>query len=186
MNHALLRISGTLACGMALSCAIACTTPQRETPIPLKPTAVQTSANSSKPSERQQVIAEYTGYTRALTPADDSRNPATVRVLLQPYVGPSAVRGWIRTFARLWRLHEIAYGTPIFRIFYVGVSRDRALVRACENTTADGLRNYLTDQIVPGSNLSGSVHLYQVTVLHRADGHWYIAMQTTVDLPCKS
>jgi hypothetical protein len=188
MNRDTLRVTRALAaCITALLCAVACANAGGEVTLPPKALAASHSnGKSAGPSPREQVISAYTGYIAALTPADDSRDPAMVRVMLMPFISASAVRGWIRTFAALWRRHEVSFGTPAVRIFYVRVIGNRAVIRACENTTGGGLKNYLTGNVVPGSNLNDSTHLYQVTVLHREAGQWDIGTQTFVDLPCLS
>ncbi len=159
----------------------------QEARVNLPPRAPATTHSSAVSrhllTERQQVIAAYTGYTAAIAAAFASKSKAKVRQLLRPYLGASAIDNTISAFARAWAENEIAYGNVVLHILSVRIRGATAWVHDCDNTSGSGLQNAATGQIIPGSAGISDDNL--LTRLERVDGHWNIQVQTTEDVPCK-
>jgi hypothetical protein len=153
-------------------------------PLPAKPradtSAVPSAAAASSP--RQQVIAALVGYTAALSEADKSRNAATARRVLQPYLAPSRIAGVVETMSGIWANGEVFFGQDVLHVLSVTISGSSAFVHDCDDTSGMGLDAQATGQLVPGS--AGSPELNVVTHLALVGGRWLVQFQLVEDVPC--
>jgi len=151
--------------------------------LPVKP-AASAAAVLKQPilSARQQVVAAYTGYTAAMAASFDSRSPARVRQLLDPYLGAATISNAIGAFSQAWGRNEVSYGQVVQHIIGVRVQGTAAWVHDCDNASDSGLQYASTGQVVPGSLGVSDENI--VTRLNLVDGHWMVWVQTVEDLPC--
>jgi hypothetical protein len=134
-------------------------------------------------SERQQVIAAFTGYNAALRLASNSRSAAAVRRLMSPYIDSATIANLIRFDRGLWSRNESSYGHVVYHILTVRIDGDHAFVHDCDNTSDSGLENIATGQPIPGS--LGVRDLNIITRLNLVHGRWLIGLQTIEDVPCE-
>jgi len=165
----------------------ACSGAVAQVHLPPKPPAATTSSSIRKQppaSPRQQVIAALTGYVAALHAANLSKNPATVRRLLRPYLYAARTDSVIQTEREIWSKGEAPYGQTILHILSVRVVGRHAFVHDCDDTSGSGLENASTGQPVPGS--AGISDLNIITRLELVRGRWIIEFQIVEDAPCKA
>jgi hypothetical protein len=173
-----------LACLVSLLAGCAGVATSVRLPSKAAPTSAASVERPRPLSPRQQVVAAYTGYTSAVAAAFNSRNPATVRRLLRPYLNAPTIKNFVRTFSTAWAKDEVSFGHIVLHILSVKIRGNAAWVHDCDNTSGSGLKNARTGQIVPGS--VGSSHSNLVTRLNRVHGKWQIDVQTVEDVPCKA
>jgi hypothetical protein len=163
----------------------ACAGAAAQVHLPAKEAAAKAAAVSApRPAtQRQQVIAAYTGYTTAMAAAFSSRSPARVSRLLRPYLDAATIRNAARAFSHAWAAGEVTYGQVEQHIISVRVQGRAAWVHDCDNTSGSGLAYASTGQVVPGS--LGIPDENIVTRLNLVHGHWVVWVQTVEDLPCK-
>jgi hypothetical protein len=162
---------------------VACSSPAAEIQLPARPTATPSiAASSSVLTPRQQVVAAMTGYTAALGAADRSRSKHAARELLRPYLAASRIGGLVRAISAIWARGERFYGVDVLHISSVRIKGRRAFVHDCDDTSGMGLSNSITGQTVPGS--AGLANDNVLTRLDLVHGHWLVAFQLVVDVPC--
>lgn len=177
------RRIGTLACvAVALSgCGEVATSVRL--PPKTAPTHAAVATKPRRRSERQQVLAAFTGYNTALRKAGNSRSVAEVRSLMRPYLDSATIANLIRFDRSLWSKHEVFYGQVVYHVLSVQVDGDHAFVHDCDNTSGAGLEDDKTGQLIPGS--LGVKDQNIVTRLNLVHGRWLIGLQTIEDVPCK-
>jgi hypothetical protein len=146
-------------------------------------TPVVSAGNRQSPSERQRMVAAFTGYNAALHQANDSHSAAEVKRLMSRYLNSATITNLIRFDRGLWSKHESSYGHVVYHILTVRIEGDHAFVHDCDNTSDSGLENDATGQPIAGS--LGVRNLNIVTRLNLVDGRWLIGLQTIEDVPCK-
>ncbi len=161
---------------------------QVATTVPLPPKVTPThAAVASKPrqlSERQQVLAAFTGYNDALRAAGNSRSPAEVRRLMRPYLPASTISNLIKFDQSIWAKGQLFYGQIVHHVLAVRIDGSHAFVHDCDNTSQAGLEDARTGQVVPGS--LGIRDDNVITRLNLVSGRWLVGIQTIEDVPCKS
>ncbi len=167
----------------------ACAAEPGEIDLPAKPAAVTpaaaTPAALSAPvraTPREQVLAALTGYTAALDRAEQSRSDRTARQLLRPYLAARRIGGLVEALSTIWARGDRFYGEDVLHVISVRIDGHRAFVHDCDDTSAMGLQNAATGQVVPGS--AGVLHANLVTRLDQAAGHWMVEFQLPEDVPC--
>jgi hypothetical protein len=152
--------------------------------LPAKPTAAAPASLSeqARATPRQQVLAALTGYTVALGRAEHSGSDIMARQLLQPYVAASRIGGLIVAVSTIWSKGDRFYGEDVLHFLGVRVDGHRAFVHDCDDTSAMGLENAATGQLLPGT--AGVQYANLVTRLDQVAGHWKVESQLTEDVPC--
>jgi len=130
---------------------------------------------------RQQVVAALTGYVSALSQADRSRDPATARRLLRPYLAAGRIDGLVQAVSSIWARGETFYGADEVHVLSVHIEGRRAFVHDCDNTSGMGLMD-AAGHPVPGSAGVPADNL--VTRLDRSGGRWLVQFQLVEDVPC--
>ena len=82
----------------------------------------------------------------------------------------------------IWAKGESFYGEDVLHVSSVSIAAGRAFVHDCDDTSAMGLMNVATGQIVPGS--AGVPRDNVVTRLDLVAGHWLVQFQLIEDVPC--
>jgi hypothetical protein len=162
----------------------ACSVPPARVQLPAKPAAAAHAelGPSTALSSRQQAIAALGAYVTALSRAEQSGSRAAARRILRPYVVADRIGGLVQTLSTIWAKGDAFYGQDVLHVLSVRVEGRRAFVHDCDNTSAMGLENAASGQIVPGS--SGVAHDNVVTRLELARGHWQVKSQLPEDVPC--
>jgi hypothetical protein len=176
------RRLAVLACCLAPALA-SCTGAAVQVRLPPKSSPVAAAARvQHAPTQRQLVLAAFSGYTAALHAADLSVNAATARRLLRPYLSAARVAGTVQTELSIWAKGERFYGQDVLHVLTVRIEGRHAFVHDCDNTSAMGLENAATGQPVPGT--AGIPAENIVTRLELVHGHWLIQFQLIEDVPC--
>jgi hypothetical protein len=147
------------------------------------PTHPAVASKPRPPSQRQRVLAAFTGYHTALRKAANSRSAAEVRLLMHPYINSPTIANLITFDRSLWSKHEIFFGQVVYHVLAVTIDGDHAFVHDCDNTSGSGLENDMTGKLIPGS--LGVKDQNIITRLNRVHGQWLIGLQTIEDVPCK-
>jgi hypothetical protein len=179
--------TGLLA-GLAACAAIAlagCTEVTTTVRLPPKgsPTHPAVATKPRALSERQQVVAAFTGYNDALRTAGNSRSPAEVRRLMRPYLPASTISNLIKFDQSIWAKGELFYGHIARHIVAVRIAGRHAFVYDCDNTSEAGLEYARTGQVVPGALVIRDDNV--ITRLNLVSGRWLVGIQTIEDVPCK-
>jgi hypothetical protein len=151
--------------------------------LPTK-TAVRSAPVISPPklTPRQQVVAALGGYVTALGQADQSGSTVAARQLLRPYLEASRIAGLVEAMSAIWAKGESFYGEDVLHVSSVTIAAGHAFVHDCDDTSAMGLMNLATGQIVPGS--AGVPRDDVVTRLDLVAGRWLVQFQLVEDVPC--
>lgn len=151
--------------------------------LPARPGHVRfTGATTSPPSRRELVIAAYEGYWRATEEALASHNPARARTIMAGYVPRHVLGALVRGLKALWRQGEVGYGSPVFHIMSVKITRSAtAAVHDCLDLSHAGFENQRTGQIV---GVSGQSHDFMITTLARQRGRWLVTGAMPVVQTC--
>jgi hypothetical protein len=176
-------LAGLVAC--AVVALAGCNEITSTVALPPKTSPTHTAV-TTKPrglSERQQVIAAFTGYSEALRTAGNSRSPAEVRRLMDPYLPASTISNLIKFDQSIWAKGELFYGHIARHIVAVRVDGRHAFVHDCDNTSEAGLEDARTGQVVPGS--LGIRDDNVITRLNLVGSQWLVGIQTIEDVPCK-
>jgi hypothetical protein len=177
------RVAAAAALALVLVVLAGCGGTAASVRLPAKPRAATSAVPSAAAgSPRQRVIAALVGYTAALSEADKSRNAATARRVLQPYLAPSRIAGVVETMSGIWAKGEVFFGQDVLHVLSVTVSGSSAFVHDCDDTSGMGLDARATGQLVPGS--AGSPALNIVTHLALVGGRWLVQFQLVEDVPC--
>jgi hypothetical protein len=131
---------------------------------------------------RQQAVAAFGGYMRALGQAEQSGSTAAARRLLRPYLAASRIAGLVQAISAIWAKGESFYGEDVLHVSSVSIAAGRAFVHDCDDTSGMGLMNVATDQIVPGS--AGVARDNVVTRLDLVAHHWLVQFQLIEEVPC--
>ena len=172
-----------LTAALAVAVLAGCGSPPAPVSLPKKPTAAQLArVSTTQSSTRQQVIAAYEGYWRATNEAVNSRNPASARTILAPYIPSQSVSGLVKGLSVLWKRHEVVYGNPIFHVMAVKMtSSHTAAVHDCIDLSHTGFEDSRTGEMVGGI---GQRHEYLVTTLAHEHGRWLITGAIPVVQSC--
>ncbi len=182
-------LAGLIACaggGCAGPALAGCGEVTNTVSLPPKTTPTH-AAVASKPrplSERQDIVAAFTGYNEALRSAGNSRSPAEVRRLMRPYLPAGTISNLIKFDQSIWAKGELFYGRIVRHILAVHIDGNHAFVHDCDNTSGAGLEDARTGQVVPGS--LGISDDNVITRLNLVRGRWLVGIQTIEDVPCKS
>jgi hypothetical protein len=149
-------------------------------PKPAKATAAVAASPASLPP-RQQVVAALTGYVSALGQADKSKDPATARRLLGPYLAAGRIGGLVQAVSGIWAKGESFYGQDELHVLSVRISGRHAFVHDCDNTSGMGLED-AAGQPLPGTAGVPAANL--VTRLDLVGGRWLVEFQLIEDVPC--
>lgn len=171
-----------VVCAMPLLAA--CTGAAARVTLPVT-SDVRTPATLSQPvpsAPRQQVVAALTGYTAALSRAEQSRSDLLAGELLRPYLAANRIRGMVAALRAIWARGDGFYGADVLHILSVRIDGRRAFAHDCDNTSSMGLTNESTGQLVPGS--AGVQHANLVTRLDLVSRRWVVASQLPEDVPC--
>jgi hypothetical protein len=132
-------------------------------------------------SPRQQVVAAYTGYWRALGQALDTRSAGQARAILVLYAAPASIPSLISGFQTDWARDEIQYGGPVSHILSVQITGGHAAVHDCADFSHAGVQSARTGQVI-GS--LGNSRVNMISTLVRARGRWLVSNQVPVVSPC--
>jgi len=168
----------------ALPAIAACAGEPARVELPAKP-AVATPAALSRlapATPRQQVLTALTGYTAALSRAEQSRSDIAARRLLRPYVAAGRIGGLVEAVSSIWAKGDRFYGQDVLHVLGVRIDGHRAFVHDCDDTSAMGLESAATGQVLAGT--AGVQHANLVTRLDRVAGRWLVESQLPEDVPC--
>jgi hypothetical protein len=158
---------------------------QARVDLPRKSGSLAAPAALTSPAltDRQRVIAAYSGYWQAYAAAMSSQNAARARAILAPYDQPSAISQAIRADQLVWAAHETAYGTAATHVLSVHVSGRSALVHDCLDLSHFGATDTRTWRVVPDSFGLPRLNFYVTLSLSR--GRWLVSDMQPVVVPCK-
>lgn len=146
--------------------------------------AVSVATVRHRPTQRQQVLAAFAGYSAALHAADLSGDAARAGRLLQPYLAAARIPGVVQTERGIWAKGERFYGQAVLHVLSVMIDGHHAFVHDCDDTSAMGLQNVATGLPVPGT--AGIPADNVVTRLDLVRGRWVVAFQLIEDVPCRA
>ncbi len=173
-----------LASAVALALA-ACSSAVGQVLLPPEsPDATPAATVQQAPTQRQQVLAAFAGYTAALHAADLSGDAARARRLLRPFLAAARIPGVVQTERSIWAKGERFYGQAVLHVLSVKIDGRHAFVHDCDNTSAMGLQNASTGLPVPGT--AGIPEDNVITRLDLVRRHWLVAFQLIEDVPCKA
>jgi len=173
---------------IAAACTVpvlaACSSGPAEVGLPAKPAAATPAPSRARiaATPRQQVLAALTGYTAALSLAEQSRSAAVARRLLQPYLAAGRIGGLVAAVSAIWARGDRFYGDDVLHTLGVRIDGHRAYVHDCDDTSHMGLENAATGQALPGS--AGVPDANLVTRIDQVAGHWLVESQVPESLPC--
>jgi hypothetical protein len=167
-----------------LATLLGCGTQAPNVALPGQPGHVEVArVKAVRPSARDLVIAAYEGYWRATNEALASRDAARARAIIAGFVPAHAAPALVRGFRAIWRRDEIGYGSPVFHITSVTVTRlGRAAVHDCLDLSRTGFANQQTGQVVGGP---GSSHDLLITTLALEHGRWLVTGAIPVGQTCR-
>ncbi len=184
-HRARLRWRGVVAAVAVLTpMLVSCGAAAVAVPLPARSPRAATGAAASPAARtpRQQVIAALVGYTAAVSAAEKSRNAATARRLLQPYLAANRIDDTVQTMSGIWAKGEVFFGQDVLHVLSVTISGQSAFVHDCDDTSGMGLSYQATGQLVPGSAGVGELNI--VTHLALLSGRWLVQFQLVEDVPC--
>jgi hypothetical protein len=173
---------------MAAACTVpvlaACSREPAQVGLPSKPAAATPAPARARmaATPRQQVLAALTGYTAALSQAEQSRSAAVARRLVRPYLAASRIGGLVAAVSAIWARGDRFYGNDVLHILGVRIDGRRAYVHDCDDTSGMGLESAATGQALPGS--AGVPDANLVTRLDQVAGHWLVESQVPESVPC--
>ncbi len=151
--------------------------------LPPKAGARPPARLADQPGPRQQVMAAYTGYWRAVDDALNAGSAARARQILTGYAPASALPGLIRAFRQDWARHVVTDGNPVLHIISVRVSSGQATVHDCVDLSHAGLQNARTGRVLPHSFGSPRANFYASLI--RQGSQWLVSNIVPVVAACE-